>query len=167
MAVIGELIDRGLQPEVSLIGPSAGVDQIMTVVSALQGPGSPPVRVAFVAPIAGAFHPTVFPSAAKVFLAHGTQVLVHSHKRDRHCPWEKAKHFWEKLRDDMGAAREGGDCKGGVYIHLMDLTERSLIDANFHNITNFLCASAEFWVELTRTHKPGTSAAFLERCVLF
>ena len=161
MGVIDELFDLGLQREVSLIGASAGVDQIMTVAAALHGSFAPPdVRVPFIAPIAGAFHPTVFPLAAKAFLHHGTHVLVHSHKRDTHCPWEKVKDFWAKLQEDMRAAR-----RGGVYIHLMTLDDRSLIDCNFHNITQFLCAHAEFWDEVAAVHAPNAGAEYCARCV--
>ena len=161
LVVIGELFGLGLQPEVSLIGASAGVDQIMTVASALHGPDAPPgVRVPFIAPIAGALHPTVFPLAAKAFLHHGTHVLVHSHRRDRHCPWDKVKDFWVKLREEMRVAR-----RGGVHIHLMTLDDRSLIDGNFHNITHFLCAHAEFWDELAAAHEPDAGAEFCARCV--
>ena len=158
--VISGLINLGINPDLSLIGVSAGVDQIMTLASEFghfSEPSKP--RLAFLVPIAGAYHPTIFPLAAEVIREHGTHVLVHSHRDDECCPWEKLDDYWNKLEWYSRESRFGG-----VYIHLMKLRDRSLIDKRFHNITHFLCAQAEFWNEVNLSHSYETGQDFRHRC---
>mgnify|MGYP005648149507 CR=1 FL=1 len=65
--VISGFIELGIDPDLTLIGVSAGVDQIMTLASEFghfSEPAKP--RLAFLVPIAGGYHPTIFPAAAIV-----------------------------------------------------------------------------------------------------
>jgi hypothetical protein len=162
--VLGIMTDfqkLGLQRDTAFLAPSAGVDQIMSVIAAMNdSPESAAGRVAFVVPIAGAYHPRIFEKAQQVLLQHGTFIFVHHHVEDSLCPWLPCSRFWNRLRTEMHQKS-----LGAVVINAMSLRDRGLMDKYYHNITHFLLSQVPFWDELLRDHPDRDGAGFVERCL--
>ena len=131
-----------LRKEVSFIGISAGVDTVLSLVSNLdEDPRTrrEGIRVQQVVLVAGVLHPTVFPAAWEILRQENAGVLVHHHEKDRLCPWEPAKRFWEECREQ---------CPNNVYIHALRLVSHPLLDRKYHDVAKFLLARRQFWIAL-------------------
>ncbi len=151
-AVVAALVQRGLGAEVSLLGTSAGVDAILSMLATRpQDETTKSIRIRHVVCVAGVYHPTVFPEAAKVLRSERACVLVHHHALDKLCPWPEAGAFWRAL-----AAEEGMQ----VYINVLSMGKSPLLENTYHNVSKFLLAQESFWHEL----QENAPQDFLLRC---
>ena len=106
----------GLRPQLALIGASAGVDHIFSVVLTFRRYVHP-FTFTYVVAIAGAYHPTLYDVAKGVFLKDRTNIIVHHHPKDTLCPFPPVAAYWEELRGQM---------RGHVFIHTLECHDRQL-----------------------------------------
>ena len=139
-----ELHSWGLRPDLALIGASAGVDHILSVLLVFRR-YKQPFKLSYLVAIAGAFHETLYDVAKDVFLRDRTNIIVHHHPKDTLCPFPPVAAYWEKLRSQM---------PGHVFIHALECHDRQLLDNKYHDVAKFLCSQAVFWDRLRIEHDP-------------
>jgi hypothetical protein len=134
----------GCKAQVDFLGISAGVHQILAVVSALcahQSQKSSPLlcrlEVRNIACISGAWHPTIYDGAKSLLTASGAMVVVHHHVCDTLCPWTPVKAFWEKV------ARESST--KNIHIIQLDQREHGLFQKTYHDTSWALLRCRCFW----------------------
>ena len=154
------LKEWGLRGELACIGPSAGVDHILSIVVALfnaRRTHNTGFRVTYFIAIAGVYHPTLYTNARELFIEDGTHIIILHHDGDTLCPWPPVQRFWTDLDRAM---------QGHVFIHTLTCRDRQLVDRNYHNVTKFLCSQANFWSLLGTWHDPQDHF-FKQRCTDF
>ena len=149
---------------IDLLGVSAGVHQILSVLAQLPrlwdrmeytGYSRTPnsclnrLTVRYLVCCAGAWHPRIYDAALKVLVASRSTVLVHHHQRDTLCPWPKIQRFWEtQLRG-----------RPTVGVHLLALQDNSdIFGKAYHDVCSSLLGCIAFWDVLR-----STSATSLEK----
>ena len=149
-----EELSWGLRPKLALIGASAGVDHILSVVFTFKR-YKHPFTFPYIVAIAGAYHPTLYDVAKAVFLKDRTNIIVHHHPKDTLCPFPPVEAYWKELRSQM---------QGHVFIHALECHDRQLLDWKYHDVTKFLCSQAAFW-DLLRVERDPNDDLFERHCV--
>ena len=153
-ALLTELICLGAEPSLALLGVSAGVDRILSIVEYFQEYQLSDICIESVTAISGDFHPKLFKSTSLYLQARDVKVFVFHHEGDTLCVWPPVKKAWEDMKCSSTAA---------IFIRELCTLDPLLMDRNCHNISHFLLCQRAYWkllVDIPRL----TSEQFLKIC---
>ena len=154
------LVDLGMDPVMSMIGMSAGVDRCLAVLAHAEE-----VRrrhrftcTHFVS-ICGAFHPFLYERAKEVFILHRCRVIVVHHQDDWLCKWPPVQAAWQEIREGMSRA---GNVPT-VYIAKLYMKTHPYLDGSRHAVEKFVVYQNALWLELAMGPYSSTDN-FVDRC---
>ena len=123
--------------EVYMLGVSAGVDSILSLVACQPSEYHDVFTIKTFVAIAGAYHPSLYTQVHKRFRSNNTCVIVHHHERDQYSDWNRVCPSWVQMTGDIP-----------LYWNVLTHDTCPQLCEPFHHVAHILISQKAFWTRL-------------------